>query len=474
MLKQRARLVDRGLRLVDLAMLAVAFPVAYYLRDEVLGGTAVLRHGGLYPIASYWPLLAASLLVWQFAAWTSNVYQAYRRRSISTEISRLARALAILAVTIAAGNFIWKQQEAYSRLFLGLYYLVAFAMMVANRLAVRLSARAARRRGYNTRSFAVVGASETVQEILRAVRMHVEWGYTFAGHVLEEGAPTPPEGKVLGRVSEMGHILVTHVIDEVIFGVGRERLDSIEEAVALCEEQGVGVKVLLDFFPRRIARMSVEEIEGIPMLALASAPSEAAPLVGKRVFDLVVSGLILVLLSPLFLALAVAIKLDSRGPVLFRQRRVGLNGREFWLYKFRSMCADAEARLVHLKEQNEMDGPVFKLRSDPRVTRVGAFLRRTSLDEFPQFWNVLRGEMSVVGPRPPLPSEVRLYERGQRRRLSVKPGLTCIWQVSGRSDVDFARWMELDLQYIDNWSLWRDLKIVLRTIPAVLMGKGAR
>jgi lipopolysaccharide/colanic/teichoic acid biosynthesis glycosyltransferase len=138
------------------------------------------------------------------------------------------------------------------------------------------------------------------------------------------------------------------------------------------------------------------------------------------------------------------------------------------------MCTDAEARLVHLKEKNEADGPVFKLRSDPRVTRVGVFLRRTSLDEFPQFWNVLRGEMSVVGPRPPLPSEVRLYERGQRRRLSVKPGLTCIWQVSGRSDVDFARWMELDLQYIDNWSLWRDLKIVLRTIPAVLMGKGAR
>jgi lipopolysaccharide/colanic/teichoic acid biosynthesis glycosyltransferase len=160
--------------------------------------------------------------------------------------------------------------------------------------------------------------------------------------------------------------------------------------------------------------------------------------------------------------------------VLFRQRRVGLNGREFGLYKFRSMCHDAESKLAELRHRNEMDGPVFKMREDPRVTRIGRFLRKTSLDEFPQFWNVLRGEMSVVGPRPPIPTEVRLYKRWQRRRLSVKPGITCTWQVSGRNEVDFARWMELDLHYIDNWSLWHDLKIVLQTIPAVILGRGAR
>ncbi len=242
----------------------------------------------------------------------------------------------------------------------------------------------------------------------------------------------------------------------------------------LCEEQGVNVRVVLNFFPNRISKLAVEDLEGIPMLAFSSAPSAMAPLAGKRVFDVVVSALALLLMSPLLILIAIAIKLDSPGPVFFRQRRVGLSGREFRLYKFRSMSHDAEARLSELRSRNEMDGPVFKMRDDPRVTRVGRLLRKTSLDEFPQFLNVLRGEMSVVGPRPPLPSEVRLYERWQRRRLSVKPGITCTWQVSGRNEIDFARWMDLDLHYIDNWSLWHDLKIVLLTIPAVVFGRGAR
>jgi lipopolysaccharide/colanic/teichoic acid biosynthesis glycosyltransferase len=170
---------------------------------------------------------------------------------------------------------------------------------------------------------------------------------------------------------------------------------------------------------------------------------------------------------------SIAIRLDSPGPVFFRQRRVGMNGREFTLLKFRSMYQDAQARLDALRARNEVSGPVFKMKDDPRVTRVGRFIRRTSIDELPQFWNVLRGEMSVVGPRPPIPSEVQQYERRHLRRLSVKPGITCTWQVSGRSSIGFDRWMELDLSYIDNWSLWHDVKILARTIPAVLTGRGA-
>ena len=177
---------------------------------------------------------------------------------------------------------------------------------------------------------------------------------------------------------------------------------------------------------------------------------------------------------PLLIGAAIAIKLDSPGPLFFRQRRVGVHGRIFHILKFRSMYVDAEARLEALREHNEMTGPVFKMTNDPRVTRVGRFLRRMSLDEFPQFWNVLRGEMSVVGPRPPLPSEVRQYKRWQRRRLSMKPGITCIWQISGRNEIDFDRWMELDLQYIDEWSLWNDVRICVLTVPAVLGARGAR
>jgi exopolysaccharide biosynthesis polyprenyl glycosylphosphotransferase len=473
MLKQRARLISGGLRLVDIAMLGVSFPLAYTLRDDVLGRLGKVVHGGLYPLSTYWPLFAASILVWQLASKMSGLYGVYRTQRITTEIVRLARAFLVLALIMAAGQFVWKQHDL-SRLFFGLYYTVAFGLLVANRITLRLLAHAARRRGYNTRTFAVVGSGEMAEVAVEAIAAHREWGYTFAGYVLEDDTPAPAGTKVLGRLSQMGEILEANVLDEVLFGVPRDRLDAIEHALSLCEEQGVGVKVLLNFFPSRISQMAVEDLEGIPVLSFASAPSGTAPLVGKRLFDLAVSLLVIVLLAPALVALALAIKLDSAGPVFFRQRRIGLNGREFWLYKFRSMCADAESRLAQLREANEMDGPVFKMREDPRVTRVGRFLRKTSLDEFPQFWNVLRGEMSVVGPRPPIPSEVKLYKRWQRRRLSVKPGITCTWQVSGRNEIDFAQWMELDLHYIDNWSLWRDLKIVLRTIPAVILGRGAR
>ena len=473
MLKQRARLVARSLRAGDMAMLGAAFPVAYFLRDRVVVSSLGETVPGLYPISSYWPLLASSLLVWQLASWVTGLYGAYRTLGIGAEVFRLVRTFVISAVVIAAGQFVWKNHEL-SRLFFALYYSSAFTLLVANRVTVRVLAHAARRRGFNTRTFGVVGLGEMAQGLVEAISAHREWGYVFAGYVLEDGAPPPPGVKVLGRLSEMGEILERHVLDEVIFGVPREKLEEIEQAVLLCEEQGVRVKVLLNFFPARISRMEVEELEGVPILTFSSAPTDAAPLVWKRAFDVVASLIILVVLAPLFAAIAVAIRLESRGPVLFRQRRVGQNGREFWLYKFRSMCVDAEARSHELKQHNEMDGPAFKMRGDPRVTRVGRLLRRTSLDEFPQFWNVLRGEMSVVGPRPPLPSEVKLYKRWQRRRLSVRPGITCIWQISGRSELDFAQWMALDLEYIDNWSLWGDIKIVLQTIPAVLWGKGAR
>jgi exopolysaccharide biosynthesis polyprenyl glycosylphosphotransferase len=210
------------------------------------------------------------------------------------------------------------------------------------------------------------------------------------------------------------------------------------------------------------------------MLAFTRTPSDALALAGKRVFDVVGSALALALFAPVVVAATVAIKLGSPGTVFFRQLRVGLNGRPFQMLKFRSMYQDAEERLEALRARNEMSGPVFKMKNDPRVTPIGRFLRRTSLDELPQFWNVLKGEMSLVGPRPPIPAEVRQYKRWQRRRLSVRPGITCLWQISGRNNVDFDRWMELDLEYIDRWSLWTDLTICLKTIPAVLSARGAR
>jgi exopolysaccharide biosynthesis polyprenyl glycosylphosphotransferase len=223
-----------------------------------------------------------------------------------------------------------------------------------------------------------------------------------------------------------------------------------------------------------LSRTFVGEFEGTPMLTLESTPSDPIPLALKRALDVAGALVGLVLLSPVFLAAALAVRLSSPGPVLYRQDRVGLNGRVFKILKFRSMYADADRRLAELRAHNEMDGPVFKMANDPRMTPVGRWLRRYSLDELPQLWNVLVGEMSLVGPRPPIPDEVQAYERWQRRRLSMKSGITCLWQVEGRNDIDFETWMKLDMEYIDNWSLALDMKILLKTIPVVLLARGAR
>jgi exopolysaccharide biosynthesis polyprenyl glycosylphosphotransferase len=332
----------------------------------------------------------------------------------------------------------------------------------------------ARRRGYSTRRFAVVGTTAEAREVVEAMEAHPDWGMELAGFVALDQEPRMGRGPALGNLADLGRILEDEVLDEIIFAVPRERLEQVEPAILLCQEQGLEVRISLDMLHFGPSTMRLSMVNDLPMVVFSRTPSDTLALATKRFFDVVVSGLTLVAMAPVFAGLALAIRLDSPGPIFFRQRRVGRNGRTFQMVKFRSMYRDAEARLEALKAQNEMSGPVFKMREDPRVTAVGRFLRRTSLDEFPQFWNVLVGDMSVVGPRPPLPAEVRQYKRWQRRRLSVKPGITCVWQISGRNNIDFDRWMELDLEYIDNWSLWGDLLIFLRTIPAVLASRGAR
>ncbi len=467
MLKRNSRLIEASVRSLDVAGLAVAFPAAYAIRAE-LGS----RLPELVPLDRYWPFVAETLLLWILIASLGKVYGSYRRRPLTTELLRVGKALLFVAVGVAALGY--AEKGSVSRLLVGIYFVVAFAGLAGHRIAIRFLARSARRRGYNTRRFAVAGHGPLAREIVRAMTAHPEWGYAFAGYVVD-GAP--PEAldrrKILGPLGSLARLLKTAVLDEVIFVVPHDRLPAVEAAVLECEEQGVSARVCMDLFATRISSLAVEDLDGIPLLALSTVPQDPFALATKRALDVVLSALALLVLSPLFLAVAIAIRLDSPGPVFFRQRRVGMNGREFTLLKFRSMYQDAQARLDALRARNEVSGPVFKMKDDPRVTRVGRFIRRTSVDELPQFWNVLRGQMSVVGPRPPIPSEVEQYERRHLRRLSVKPGITCTWQVSGRSSIGFDRWMELDLSYIDNWSLWHDVKILARTIPAVLTGRGA-
>lgn len=472
MLKQRARALSTGLRALDVGLLGVAFIVAYWLRDTVVN--VALTGDGLYPIERYLGVLALAVPYWLISAWVNAVYAGARRDPPLLEVWRVGRAIAMVTLAVAATLFLLKQEQI-SRAFVGLYGGVSFVLVAGNRLLVRLSLRAARRRGKNTRAFAIVGSGELAEEVAESIVGHREWGFTFAGFILEaEGAPVKPRYRVLGTARGIDAILEREVIDEVIFAVPRQRLDDLEDAFLACEERGINAKLCLNFFPHKIAKVTFEDLDGIPLLGFSTIPSEVGPLVVKRVFDLVLAGLGLLVLSPLLAVVSILVRLESRGPILFRQVRVGLNGRPFTLYKFRSMVADAESRRDELEHLNEMDGPVFKVSNDPRVTRVGRFIRKTSIDELPQLFNVLRGEMSVVGPRPPLPAEVSKYQRWQRRRLSVKPGITCLWQVNGRNHIDFEQWIALDLDYIDNWSLWGDLKIVLKTIPVVLLGRGAR
>jgi exopolysaccharide biosynthesis polyprenyl glycosylphosphotransferase len=464
------RVVEGTVRLLDILCVVAAVPAAYYLRDLL----PVQAHGALVPLSEYWPFLVLTLLLWVAATWFFRIYESFRTRSVWPELGRIAKALVAVALVQIAAIFFLRLHEDVSRLFFGTYFLLACSLLVANRFVLRNVARSARRGGLNTRVFAVVGSGDLAHDVVATVADHPEWGLQFAGHILDaQGAGNPRPELVLGTVSQLGQILDDNVIDEVIFAVPRERLSSVEGAFRLCQEQGAGTRVCLDLFEVNGAHAALGEMDGLPMLSFNSAPTDEVALLFKRAFDVLSSSVAILLLSPAFIATAIAVKLDSPGPVFFRQTRVGKNGRPFKMLKFRSMHVDAEDRLDSLQVLNEASGPVFKMRNDPRVTRVGRVIRRTSLDELPQFLNVFSGEMSIVGPRPPVPAEVKKYQRWQRRRLSVKPGITCTWQVSGRSDISFDQWMKLDLEYIDTWSLWQDLRICVRTVPAVLLSRGA-
>jgi exopolysaccharide biosynthesis polyprenyl glycosylphosphotransferase len=258
----------------------------------------------------------------------------------------------------------------------------------------------------------------------------------------------------------------------VIFAVDSRRLAELEEVFLMCDEEGVRTRVAVDFFPHVNSQLYLDRLGEAPLLTFSAAPHDEIRLLVKRVTDIVLAAAALILVCPVMLAIALLIRVTSRGPAIYRQTRCGLNGRQFVFYKFRSMCENAHEMRASLGHTSERE-IALKIPNDPRLTHVGRWIRKFSVDEWPQLWNVLRGDMSLVGPRPPLPEEVEQYKRWQRRRLRMRPGLTCLWAVSGRDHLDFETWMKLDMQYIDTWSLGLDWKIILRTIPQVLTGRGA-
>jgi exopolysaccharide biosynthesis polyprenyl glycosylphosphotransferase len=341
-----------------------------------------------------------------------------------------------------------------------------------------LATRAAVFRGFSHREgpldeVLVVG----VGPMGRATAVDVDRGRRhLLGYVrfADEAKPAALQGKVLGDVADLEQLLRAIPVSEVyLASTSLEHAEPLQGAVKVCERLGVPFALPVNFLRLDRARPLDSHGVGDGYVHYQSGAFKPTPMALKRVFDIAVSGAALWVLMPLLLGVAALVKLTSRGPVLFRQKRVGLHGKPFSMLKFRTMVENAEALKASLATQNEMDGPVFKMKRDPRITPIGRFLRKFSIDELPQLLNVLRGDMSVVGPRPPVPSEVAKYEGWQRRRLSVRPGLTCVWQVSGRNEISFEQWMYMDLQYIDHWSFSSDLALIFRTVPVVLLGRGA-
>ncbi len=332
-------------------------------------------------------------------------------------------------------------------------------------------------RGENCQKILIIGTGERALCLSRTLRESMEWGVTIIGHLDTDSLRVGSyvlDSPVLGTVKDIDTVLVNNVVDDVMIAVPRTMLDDVNEIARACDEQGVNLRLMADVFDLRLKRMRLTEVGNVPLLTLDIVAQNEAMLLIKRLVDLTLTLLTMPVWLPIMGIVAIAIKLDSPGPVLFIQQRVGLKKRLFQMYKFRSMCDGADSKLSEIEHINEKEGPIFKITNDPRITRVGGFLRKSSLDELPQLFNVLMGQMSLVGPRPMSLRDVNLFDKGiQRKRFSVRPGLTCLWQISGRSNLPFSKWLELDIAYIDNWSFGLDIKILLQTIPSVLLGKGA-
>ncbi len=475
MLRERAKAIAYWVWTADLALTTAAFLLAWWLRSHVAPQLLPrLFPGELYPLSRYLGLLPLVLGIWTLLLISREHYTSRRTVSLHREGWQVVQVVGLGILALAAAGWLLRL-DFVSRPFLILFGALDLALLLGEKLALRLLARRVRARGYNYRAVLIVGLNPRAEEIAGIVDAHPWWGLKLLGFVAPNGAvPERFAGHpVLGRADDLPQILQREVVDEVLFVLARRQLDDFEESFLVCSELGIRARVALAM-PHLKARVLLEELEGIPLLTFTTTPAAPFPMFVKQAVDLLVAALALAVLSPLLLLIAAAVKLTSRGPVLFRQTRCGLNGRRFTLLKFRTMVEGAEAQLAAIAHLNEVEGPAFKSRRDPRVTAVGRILRRLSLDELPQLVNVLKGDMSLVGPRPPIPAEVERYERWQRRRLSMKPGLTGLWQVSGRAGLgDFNSWIELDLAYIDQWSLWLDLRILAKTVPAVLTARGA-
>ena len=463
MLRALSREIDAALQLADVVVSAALFILIVQVPELGLASSGI----------ALLPLGLAAALAWPISLRALHLYDSRRRDSVADVSSALALAAAVSMVAIAFVAFV--ANVPVPRSFPVLVACAQLGVLGGMRIVVLSFARLVRSAGHNTRNVLIAGSGPRAAYVESVIALHPEWGLQVIGFVDDEAPPGGPAVEA-ARVLPLGaieEVLADQVVDEVIVAVPRSKLEEVVVVVDAATRAGVPITLLSDVFGDLLPAPRVKRFGALPALSFAPVHHAAGWLALKRLVDIVGSGVLLLLAAPALAVCALAIKLTSPGPVFFHQVRCSVNGRLFRMPKLRTMVVDAEQRKSELAALNEMDGPVFKMRRDPRITPVGRVLRRFSLDELPQLWSVFVGDMSLVGPRPAIPAEVASYRTAERRRLSMRPGITCLWQVSGRNKIGFDDWVRLDLQYIDTWSLAADFWILLRTLPAVVRGDGA-
>jgi exopolysaccharide biosynthesis polyprenyl glycosylphosphotransferase len=459
--------------LSDVLLTALAFEAAYQTRLHL----NLERGFSLYSYSFKTLLEGFALLVYLALGVWLGVYDRLDSGNPRVILRDTVRQCALGTAAVVLFQYLLRLEFPLSRLLLALFGAYSVLLLLLFRLSSGRLVHLARREFGVQHFVAVVGLGERARRLGEELEKSARYGVELVGFLAETANAHPGEIR-LGRayqvfpLSELPDLLCRQVIDEILFAVESERLAELEDVFLLCDEEGVRTRVAVDFFPHVNSTAYLERLGAVPLLTFSAAPHDEIRLMLKRAIDVVAASVGLVVMSPLMLLIALLVRLTSPGPAVFRQIRCGLNGRRFMLYKFRSMCQDAERQKSAISHMSDK-ATAFKMRDDPRLTPIGRYLRKFSIDEWPQLWNVLRGDMSLVGPRPSIPEEVEQYQRWQRRRLRMRPGLTCLWTLAGRDHLDFESWMKLDMQYIDNWSLALDWRILLGTIPRVIIGKGA-
>jgi exopolysaccharide biosynthesis polyprenyl glycosylphosphotransferase len=473
--------LTNAIRVFDLFLLTVSFGAASLPMVAAQGPVSFTQFLSLRIKLQNFVVFFVLLWIWHSIFLMLGLYNSKRLAGRKSEAIDITKATTLSAAVLGLASVVLGFRMVTAS-FVAVFWVCSSGVIVVTRLAIRTYLGHLRKRGRNLRNMLIVGSNSRAVEFAKTIESKPELGYRILGFADDEWAGSDNLRKntwpLLCNLEGLGDFLRRSVVDEVVIAVPlRSFHNHASEIAAMCERQGIILHVLSDLFNLKQGSVLAEEFESSPLITHSSGIENGWPIVIKRVLDFIICLTLLILLAPLLLVTAILIKLTSPGPVFFVQKRIGFNKRTFSIYKFRTMVMDAEQKLRDIEHLNEVSGPVFKIKNDPRLTPIGKFLRKTSIDELPQFFNVLSGEMSLVGPRPLQLRDYELFTEGgedwQRCRFSVRPGITCLWQVNGRSSLPFHQWMELDLQYVRNWSLWLDVQILAKTIPAVLRGAGA-